>query len=54
MQELQMENTNLAQRYKVLESENKLLMSETEQLREVSSGNFMWVLCLSGGDSCRI
>ncbi|THG99933.1 hypothetical protein EW026_g2495 [Hermanssonia centrifuga] len=34
VQELQMENTNLAQRYKVLESENKLLMSETEQLRE--------------------
>lgn len=30
-----MENAGHAQKYKVLESENKLLLSETEQLREV-------------------
>ena len=31
-----MENASITQRYKVLESENKLLLSETEQLRDVS------------------
>lgn len=35
VQELQKENAASAQRCKVLESENKLLLSETEQLREV-------------------
>ena len=45
MQELQKENTAANQRCKVLEAENKLLMSETEQLREVSliSGGFTLV-----------
>lgn len=35
VQELQRENSLAAQRNKVLESENKLLLSETERLREV-------------------
>ncbi|KAI0054971.1 hypothetical protein BV25DRAFT_1816286 [Artomyces pyxidatus] len=34
IQELQKENNAAAQQYKLLESENKLLLSETEQLRE--------------------
>lgn len=37
VQELQKETATSAQRCKVLESENKLLLSETEQLREVRS-----------------
>ena len=36
VQELQKENAASAQRCKVLEAENKLLLSETEQLRDVS------------------
>lgn len=35
IQELQLENTKAAQRTKVLESENKLLLTEMDQLREV-------------------
>ena len=35
VQQLQKENDASAKRCKVLESENKLLLSETEQLREV-------------------
>lgn len=35
VQELQKENTVSSQRCRVLEAENRLLMSETEQLREV-------------------
>ncbi|KAI0051630.1 hypothetical protein FA95DRAFT_243872 [Auriscalpium vulgare] len=34
IQELQKENTAAAQQYKLLEAENKLLLAETEQLRE--------------------
>ena len=35
IQELQKENANAAHQNKLLESENKLLLSETEQLRKV-------------------
>jgi hypothetical protein len=35
IQELQKETANAAHQNKLLESENKLLMSETEQLRKV-------------------
>lgn len=35
VQELQKENAASAQRLRSLEAENKLLLSETEQLREV-------------------
>ena len=35
IQELQKENANASHQNKLLESENKLLLSETEQLREV-------------------
>ena len=35
VQELQMETAKASQRNKVLESENKLLLSEMDQLREV-------------------
>lgn len=35
IQELQLESTKAAQRSKVLESENKLLLTEMDQLREV-------------------
>jgi hypothetical protein len=36
IQELQKENANAAYQNKLLESENKLLLSETEQLRQVN------------------
>jgi hypothetical protein len=35
IQELQKENANAGHQNKLLESENKLLLSETEQLRQV-------------------
>jgi hypothetical protein len=35
IQELQKENANAGHQNKLLESENKLLLSETEQLRKV-------------------
>jgi hypothetical protein len=35
VQEMQLENAKAAQRNKVLESENKLLLTEVDQLREV-------------------
>lgn len=35
IQELQKENTAMAGRNKVLESENRILLTETESLREV-------------------
>ena len=37
IQELQKENTAVSGKNKLLESENKILMTETESLREVSS-----------------
>ena len=39
IQELQKENANAAHQNKLLESENKLLLSETEQLRKVICPN---------------
>lgn len=39
IQELQKENANAAHQSKLLESENKLLLSETEQLRKVTCPN---------------
>lgn len=37
VQELQKENNSLSQTIKLLKSENQLLVSETEQLREVGT-----------------
>ncbi len=41
IQELQKENANAAHQNKLLESENKLLLSETEQLRKVILRNII-------------
>lgn len=50
IQELQLENTKAAQRSKVLESENKLLLTEMDQLREVRSYVASLELSLTSGD----
>jgi hypothetical protein len=41
VQELQKENLGITQRNKLLESENKLLLSETDQLRQVTYSAFL-------------